>query len=91
MKRNKIILYLVIAIIGSLAFSGCKKWSETGTGSLRIVTNKGGQTLGYDTASGVKLLTVKGLAFKDLNRNGQLDIYEDWRATPDDRAMDLAS
>ncbi len=44
-----------------------------------IVTNEEGQTLGYDTASGVKILTVKGLAFKDLNKNGNLDPYEDWR------------
>ncbi|MCJ7821155.1 MAG: glycoside hydrolase family 3 protein, partial [Bacteroidales bacterium] len=57
----------------------------------RIVSNKGGQTLGYDTTSGVKLLTIKGLAFKDLNKNGTLDIYEDWREGADTRAKDLAS
>ena len=32
-----------------------------------------------------------GYAFKDLNRNGRLDIYEDWRIAPEERAADLAS
>jgi len=35
------------------------------------------------------LLTVDGLQFKDLNRNGRLDVYEDWRQTPEARADDL--
>ncbi|MGI4853668.1 MAG: glycoside hydrolase family 3 N-terminal domain-containing protein [Janthinobacterium lividum] len=35
------------------------------------------------------LLTVDGLQFKDLNRNGRLDVYEDWRKPPADRAADL--
>ncbi len=75
----------------SAAFTGCRKWSETGTGSVRTVFNEGGQTLGYDTASGVKIITSKGFAFKDLNKNGVLDKYEDWRLTADERAADLAS
>ena len=36
------------------------------------------------------VLDVKGKAFKDLNRNGVLDPYEDWRLTPEMRAEDLA-
>ena len=55
------------------------------------MTNKGGQTLGYSARSGVKLLMDKGLAFKDLNRNGKLDKYEDWRLPVDTRAKDLAA
>lgn len=38
-----------------------------------------------------KLLTVNGMQFKDLNRNGQLDKYEDWRLSNDERAKDLLS
>jgi beta-glucosidase len=91
MKNLKFSFYLFIAITASLSLGSCKKWSETGTGSLRIVTNKGGQTLGYDTTSGVKILTVDGLAFKDLNRNSKLDIYEDWRKDAGERAKDLSS
>jgi len=37
------------------------------------------------------LLTVDGLQFRDLNRNGALDAYEDWRLSPDARADDLVA
>lgn len=39
----------------------------------------------------VALLKVSGLQFKDLNRNGKLDKYEDWRLSNDERAKDLLS
>jgi len=42
--------------------------------------------LGHRT---VPLLTVDGLTFKDLDRNGKLDAYEDWRLSPEVRAADL--
>src|ERR1035437_11098721 len=35
------------------------------------------------------LLTADGLTFKDLNRNGKLDPYEDWRLPAEVRAADL--
>jgi len=55
-----------------------QKWQQkTLDGKVTVITNQGGQTLGYSQASGVSILTVDGLAFKDLNRNGKLDIYED--------------
>ena len=44
--------------------------------------------LGSRTAS---RLNVDGLAFKDLNRSGKLDPYEDWRLSPQARAADLVS
>jgi beta-glucosidase len=91
MKNFKISSYLFVVLAFVLSLSGCKNWSETGNGSLMIVTNKGGQTLGYDKTSGVKILTVNGLAFKDLNKNGKLDKYEDWRLSAEERAKDLAS
>jgi beta-glucosidase len=91
MKKLSFFLCVFPVIAGLLFFTGCKKWSETGTGSVRIITNEGGQTLGYDTTSGIKLLIVKGFAFKDLNRNGELDKYEDWRLSSEERAKDLAS
>ena len=37
------------------------------------------------------LLAVDGLAFKDLNKNGQLDPYEDWRLPIETRVADLIS
>src|SRR6266850_2509602 len=35
------------------------------------------------------VLQQNGLQFKDLNRNGVLDPYEDWRLPPEQRARDL--
>ena len=37
----------------------------------------------------VTIMTVAGFRFKDLNRNGQLDPYEDWRLTSEQRSKDL--
>lgn len=39
----------------------------------------------------IPTLTVDGLKFKDLNKNGQLDPYEDWRLDSATRARDLTS
>lgn len=36
-----------------------------------------------------KIITVDGLSFKDLNGNGQLDPYEDWRRPVAERVDDL--
>ncbi|HCQ24179.1 MAG TPA: beta-glucosidase [Flavobacteriaceae bacterium] len=66
------------------------RWSETDKGDYNIVDNKGGKTLGYSSHSGVTLLEKNGYAFKDLNKNGEIDKYEDWRLSNDQRAKDLA-
>ncbi len=38
-----------------------------------------------------KILHHDELRFKDLNKNGKLDVYEDWRAPVDNRVVDLLS
>ncbi len=43
-------------------------------------------TLGHRSAP---LLTVDGLTFKDLDKNGKLDPYEDWRLPAEVRVADL--
>lgn len=57
-------------------------------GGYTLVHQSQGPTLGYTSAP---ILTVDGYAFKDLNRNGSLDVYEDWRKDARTRAQDLAS
>lgn len=42
-------------------------------------------------ADSVEILTVDGYQFKDLNKNGALDKYEDWRLPSRARADDLLS
>ena len=53
-----------------------------------LVHQTKGPTLGYTSAP---VLEIKGYAFKDLNRNGELDPYEDWRLPVEKRAADLAA
>lgn len=72
--------------------TGAAKWTEKETSDGWVeVTNEGGITLGYSKASGVSLIQADGFAFKDLNGNGVLDVYEDWRQDANTRAQDLAS
>ena len=95
--NNAIMKRLILLASGAFVLAGCgqsdeTKWTETKTEyGHNIITQSGGQTLGYNPESGVKILTVDGYAFKDLNRNDSLDSYEDWRLTAEQRAEDLAS
>ena len=86
----KIFIGVLSLSIASFMLSA-QKWTETKMENIAIVSNSAGQTLSYSTTSGVKILTADGLAFKDLNKNGKLDPYEDWRLPVDRRAKDLAS
>lgn len=81
----------LILLLGTIGIFAQQKWTEASKGSFNLVQNQGGQAIAYSPNSGVKILTVAGLAFKDLNKNGTLDPYEDWRLPADVRAKDLAS
>ncbi|HHV12527.1 MAG TPA: glycoside hydrolase family 3 protein [Clostridiales bacterium] len=83
---------LIEAITPEKLGSGDVKWSEeeTADGWLKV-TNAGGETLGYSKESGISLIQVDGFAFKDMNKNGMLDGYEDWRLDDKARANDLAA
>ncbi|GAA4890189.1 hypothetical protein GCM10025789_03330 [Tessaracoccus lubricantis] len=66
-----------------------------GTTTFMVVDNPGdGPTLSYGAESGITLLEeeIDGetYAFKDMNANGELDTWEDWRVESIDRATDLA-
>ena len=68
------------------------KWHEEAlTDGVQGVIIENGPTLGYSLNSGVLILEVDGLPFKDLDKDGELDAYEDWRLSVDERAKDLAS
>ena len=79
-------------LLSVLTACGGPKWNETQTDNgFNLITQKKGQTLAYTPGSGVTIITDGGYAFKDLNRNGTLDPYEDWRLSAEERAEDLAS
>jgi beta-glucosidase len=58
---------------------------------IKYVENNGGPTLGFSESSGVDIIQKDGHFFKDLNKDGKIDKFEDWRLSPEDRAKDLAS
>ena len=92
MKKNQSLMMAAVGgmLLGLTACNG-QKWTEQQVDSFMLVTQSGGPSLGYSPQSGVKILTVDGYAFKDLNRNDSLDAYEDWRLPAMERAADLAS
>ena len=66
------------------------KWTseEVRDGWTRYVNPDGGAELGVMDTS--KVIQVDGYAFKDLNGDGKLDLYEDWRQPVEERAKALA-
>jgi len=84
--------FLAITLI-VFALVGCQsepQFTEETKEGFNLVKHIDGATLAYNPQSGVQLLTIDGLAFKDLNKNGALDPYEDWRLPVNERAKDLA-
>ncbi len=79
-----------LVALAVMVFSCGPKFTEEVKEGYTLVLNQGGADLSYHPASGVQLLTVDRYAFKDLNQNGSLDAYEDWRLPVEDRAKDLA-
>ena len=81
---KKIFPLFALVLLGACS----PRWTETEADGYRLITQRGGATLGVTSAP---LLQDKGFAFKDLNRNGVLDVYEDWRRPAAERARDLAA
>ena len=83
-------LFILSAAALTAACTTAPQITETDMGQYILVTQSGGATLGYSPTSGVQLISQDGYRFKDLNRNGVLDKYEDWRLSFNERATDLA-
>lgn len=88
-------LSLTLLAVTVLFMESCTtkpKWTERNLAEgISIIEVSGGKSLGYSTHSGVEILELDGFPFKDLNRNGEIDRYEDWRLPVGERAEDLAS
>jgi beta-glucosidase len=87
---SRIAIFFVI--LTGVILAGYKKSESNKDENIVYVKNpKGGPVLGYASGSGVKIIELDGFFFKDLNKNGKLDPYEDWRLPTDERAANLAS
>lgn len=82
---------LLLLLLLALAASCTNRWQEIPKEGYMLVTQSRGADLGYCPESGISLLERDGFVFKDLNRNGVLDVYEDWRRPLADRADNLAA
>ena len=82
--RHRILPFLALALLCACG----PQWQETEIDGYRLVTQRRGPELGVSSAP---LIQAGGRVFKDLNRNGRLDVYEDWRQPALKRAQDLAA
>lgn len=89
----------------AITLAGCSMSDEASTYTTRDVSDgttdfvivenpNGGAQLSYAAGSAFTLIEQKDgndtLAFKDLNGNGTLDTFEDWRVAPAERATAYA-
>jgi len=65
-------------------------WKLTYQNHIWKIHNEQGKDLTYDPNSGIQILVEDGYAFKDLNRNGSLDPFEDWRLPMQQRVRDFS-
>lgn len=75
MKNYSLLKIAKVSLLSTLVFSG-------------ISWNKNSETT---DANGKPILTINGFSFSDLNQNGKLDTYEDYRLPVADRIKDLIS
>jgi beta-glucosidase len=54
MKKYSSLIFISASLMTTTLYA--QNWNEKTNGTISTVTNKGGQTLGYSTTSGVKLI-----------------------------------
>ena len=89
MKKMSLML-AVMVLFSCFAIPSLAEESASPMKEIQIIPATAEQVeLGY--VEGTTILEVDGLKFKDLNDNGELDVYEDWRVDIEDRITDLYS
>ena len=89
MKKLSLLLALVMVMtsIGVTAFAEDAAIKESASGFYYIEAE--GSRPRLSAATKDKFMQVDGEWFKDMNGNGALDAYEDWRLTSEERTADL--
>lgn len=89
LKRCAALSLSAMLLLSSAAFA--QEEDETPAVEVATVTQTWeGREVVLKTA-GLDLIEADGCQFKDMNKNGQLDPYEDWRLTAEERAENLLS
>ena len=81
-KILKIFLYTILGFVGLIVVSLAYMYVSSSIASKRNMADLGPR--------GTELM-IDGLSFRDLNKNGKLDVYEDHRQSVDARTEDLLS
>ena len=66
-----------------------KAYEKSTRNGYNYVVQQDGPTLSYTWDSGVRIIVADEQAFRDMNGNGRLDPFEDWRLSPEKRMEDL--
>jgi len=85
MKRTISTFVIIIAL------TACNTITKTSHEGFTTVDQSRGPRLSYCPESGINVIEKRGLAFKDMDRDGELSPFEDWRKSPEKRADDLVS
>lgn len=70
-------------------FNMSEKWKLICDKNGMKIHNMEGKDLSYNPNAGIQILTVDDYAFKDLNRDGILNPFEDWRRPMKERVLDF--
>lgn len=91
MKKLSLIMavIMVVSIISVPSFAEENAIKKSDSGFYYVEKTDNQAALSAATAD--KFIQVDGLYFKDLNGNGTLDVYEDWRKDVTSRVNDLLS
>ena len=85
--KKLIALLMAMMMLMSCAIAEDEEEVQTVVEVLYIDASGEQMKLGY--TADTEILDVDGLKFKDLNKNGALDVYEDWRKPVEERVNDL--
>lgn len=97
-RKRSVVLTQVFRRLGFRTFdleteserAGSKCFERATLSGYNIVEQEDGPVLTYGWDSGVRIIVADAQGFRDMNGNGTLDPFEDWRLTPERRAEDLA-
>ncbi len=87
----KKLIALLMAMMMLLACAIAEDEEEVQTVVEVLYIDASGEQMKLGYTADTEILDVDGLKFKDLNKNGSLDVYEDWRKPVEERVSDLLS
>lgn len=89
MKKVSLLLAVVmlLSVVGAPALAEDAAIKESASGFYYVEAN--GEQVALSSADPQWFLQADGLYFRDLNKNGALDVYEDWRVDTAERIADL--